>query len=157
MTPNRGPVPLGGAAATAAEGPTPTKHNSMTLSSHGWCPGPDDGSLAETYESQCDHDASVGRLQHLSARRSQSLRCTSVTKLAYTPRHCFVTQCNKTVLCHAAYAGAHVIKLFPAHLSIIPHDAPRHRKTGRHTLSDLRAKRLCPFSPSLVLSLSRQS
>ena len=26
------------------------------------------------------------------------LRCTSVTKLKYTPRHCFVTQYNKTVL-----------------------------------------------------------
>ena len=124
------------------------------MSSGGWCPGPDDGSLAETYESQCGQDASVGRLQNLSARRSQSLRCTSVTKLMYTPRHCFVTQCNKTVLCHAAQAGAHVTKLFPAHLNIIPHDFPRRQTIGRHTLSDLRAKRPCPFSPSLVLSLS---
>ena len=48
MSPNRGPVPLGGAAAVAAEGPTPKQHSSMTLSSRGWCPGPDDGSLAET-------------------------------------------------------------------------------------------------------------
>ena len=31
------------------------------MSSGGWCPGPDDGSLAETYESQCGQDASVGR------------------------------------------------------------------------------------------------
>ena len=48
MSPNRGPVPLGGAVANAAEGPTPKKHNPITLSSRGWCPGPDDGSLAET-------------------------------------------------------------------------------------------------------------
>ena len=48
MSPNRGPVPLGGAAAVAAEGPTPKQHSSMTLSSRGWCPGPDDGSRAET-------------------------------------------------------------------------------------------------------------
>ena len=69
------------------------------MSSGGWCPGPDDGSLAEAYESQCDHDASVGRLQNLSARRSQSLRCTSVTRLAYTPRHCFVTHCRAYSFC----------------------------------------------------------
>ena len=69
------------------------------MSSGGWCPGPDDGSLAETYESQCGQDASVGRLQNLSARRSQSLRCTSVTKLMYTPRHCFVTHCRAYRFC----------------------------------------------------------
>ena len=107
MTPNRGPVPLGGAAATAADGPTPPKHNSMTLSSRGWCPGPDDGSLAETYESQCGQDASVGRLQNLSARRSQSLRCTSVTKLMYTPRHCFVTHCRAYSFCGFVW-NAHI-------------------------------------------------
>ena len=48
MSPNRGPVPLGGAAAVAAEGPTPKQHSSMTLSSREWCPGPDDGSRTET-------------------------------------------------------------------------------------------------------------
>ena len=40
--------------------------------------------------------------------------CTSFTKLKvklnYTPRHCFVTQCNKSALCHAVQAGAHVTK-----------------------------------------------
>ena len=61
------------------------------------------------------------------------------------PQKTFCTlKCNKTVLCHAAQAGAHVTKLFPAHLNIIPHDFPRRQTIGRHTLSDLRAKRPCP-------------
>ena len=77
------------------------------MSSGGWCPGPDDGSLAETYESQCGQDASVGRLQNLSARRSQSLRCTSVTKLMYTPRHCFVTHCRAYSFCGFVW-NAHI-------------------------------------------------
>ena len=61
------------------------------------------------------------------------------------PQKTFCTlKCNKTVLCHAAQAGAHVTKLFPAHLNIIPHDFPRRQTIGRHTLSDRRAKRPCP-------------
>ena len=37
---------------------------------------------------------------HRPAKKLSGLGCTSVTKLTYKPRYCFVTQCNKTVLGH---------------------------------------------------------
>ena len=43
-TTNRGPVSLGGAAG----GSHPKEKPTLSLSSRWWCPGPDDGSLAET-------------------------------------------------------------------------------------------------------------
>ena len=61
-------------------------------------------------------------------RSVAKLGCTSVTKLKYTPRHCFVTQCKKTLLCHAVRAGVLVTKMLPEHLSITPHELPRHKK-----------------------------
>ena len=91
--------------------PHPADVGKMNMSSSGWCPGPDDGSLAETYECQCDHDASVGRLQNLNAHRSQSLRCTSVTKLAYTPRHCFVTHCRAYSFCGFVWIASSILPI----------------------------------------------
>ena len=48
VAPARVSVPSGGAAAAAAEDTTSSCSLRLNLSSRWWCPGPDDGSLAET-------------------------------------------------------------------------------------------------------------
>ena len=58
-------------------------HRLNRMSSGGWCPGPDDGSLAETYGVAC-----AWRPCGLSTHK----------QLQTTPRGCFATQCPKPPL-----------------------------------------------------------